>query len=461
MATIDSNIALGYRAPQFESPLTQATQVAQLGTAQQQNMLGRMQMAEMGRAAQQKNQMREILSGANAEAGMPQINALLEKAYIQSGDIPGLMAHRKTVAEAEAAQNKVETEKLRRKELQGKIDALPYELSEKQSKAVQERLNQTKRIYENLDPNDPNVASKYLAIHNSVHDDPLIGPLLNKMGVKKEDSIADINRAAATPQGMQDLINRSILGTQKFMEFTAPKTDVGKLMFERDKLPADDPRRKTYDAAILKATTQSPGTNVNVSLNTEKKYGEKFAGNIADADIKLKDAADAAPTLAENSNRISQILKSGKVFTGTGAEFKLQLAKALKLAGGTDNEAIANTETLISSLASQTLANIKSSNLGSGQGFTNTDREFLEKATAGTIAFDSKTLQRLADLSHKSAVASANKWNKRVKEIPSNAIEGTGLSTEPINVPPREGGATRKPTAVQLEADAILSGSKK
>lgn len=105
MATIDSNIALGYRAPQFESPLTQATQAAQLGTAQQQNMLGRMQMAEMGRVAQQKNQMREIL--ANADPSSPEINNLLRKAYVQSGDIAGLMAHDKTVAEAQAARAKI------------------------------------------------------------------------------------------------------------------------------------------------------------------------------------------------------------------------------------------------------------------------------------------------------------------------------------------------------------------
>jgi hypothetical protein len=225
-------------------------------------------------------------------------------------------------------------------------------------------------------------------------------------------------------------------------------------------LAPGDPTRKLYDAAIAKATTHSPGTNVNVALSTEKKYGEKFAGNIADADVKLKDAAEAAPQLAETSNRISQILKSGQVFTGTGANIKLQLAKALKVAGGTENEAIANTETLISSLASQTLANIKSSGLGSGQGFTDKDREFLQAATAGTITLDNKTLQRLSDLSYRTAVATADKWSKRVKEIPSNAIEGTGLTREPISVPGREGAAP-KVSAVRSAADAILSGSKK
>jgi hypothetical protein len=325
--------------------------------AEQQNILGALQLADRGREQQMNNALNQAYKDAYRSEGGLDTN-LLRQNLATGGFGAKLPALEKQLAELDEA-------KLKRDKLKGEIAAQPFDLSEKQSKAVKERLDQVKNLYERLDPNDPTVGDKYLAIHNSIHDDPILNPILTKMGIKKADSLADISRSAASPQGMQDLINRSIMGTQKFMEFTAPKTDVGKLIAERDRLPANDPTRKLYDDAIKKATTHSPGTNVNVALSTEKKYGEKFAGNIADSDIKLKDAADAAPTLAENSNRISQILKSGKVFTGTGAEFKLQLAKALKLAGGTNNEAIANTETLISSLASQTLANIKSSNLGS------------------------------------------------------------------------------------------------
>jgi len=449
---VDTSILMGYRPPQIESQDAQNARAAQMMSAQQQNMLGQMQLADKAREQQMNNALNAAYKNAYTAEGGLDTNVLRQK-LAEGGFGSKLPELEKRIAELDEA-------KLKRDELKGKIAAQPFELSKKQSEAVQERLKQTKSIYETLDPADPNVASKYLAIHNSVHDDPLLGPLLTKMGVKKEDSIADINRAAATPQGMQDLINRSIMGTQKFMEFTAPKTDVGKLMGERDRLPADDPRRKIYDAAIAKATTHSPGTNVKVELSTEKKYGEKFAGNVADSDIKLKDAAEAAPQLAETSNRISQILKSGQVFTGTGANIKLQLAKALKVAGGTDNEAIANTETLISSLASQTLANIKSSGLGSGQGFTDKDRDFLQAATAGNITLDNKTLQRLSDLSYRTAVASANRWKERVDKIPKSAIEGTGISTEAISIPSREGAAP-KPSATRARADAILSGGKK
>jgi len=443
---VDTSILMGYRPPQIESQDAQNARAAQMMSAQQQNMLGQMQLADKAREQQMNNALNAAYKNAYTAEGGLDTNVLRQK-LAEGGFGSKLPELEKRIAELDEA-------KLKRDELKGKIAAQPFELSKKQSEAVQERLKQTKSIYETLDPNDPNVASKYLAIHSSVHDDPLLGPLLTKMGVKKEDSIADINRAAATPQGMQDLINRSIMGTQKFMEFTAPKTDIGKLIFERDKLPADDPRRKTYDAAIAKATTHAPANNI--TLSTEKSYGGEYGKKTAESDINLKTAAEAAPTLAENSNRISQILKSGKVFTGTGAEFKLQLAKALKLAGGTENEAIANTETLISSLASQTLGNIKSSGLGSGQGFTDKDREFLQAASAGTITLDNKSLQRLSDLSYRSAVATADKWSKRVKEIPKSVLEGTGTSTEPVSVPSRTGAAP-KVSAVRSAADAILN----
>jgi len=449
----DTSILMGFRPAQIESPDVQNARAAQMRNAEQQNILGALQLAERGREQQMNNALNQAYKDAYRSEGGLDTNLLRQK-LATGGFGAKLPELEKKLAELDEA-------KLKRDKLKGEIAAQPFDLSKKQSEAVQERLKQTREIYETLNPADPNVADKYLAIHNGVHDDPILGPLLTKMGVKKEDSLAEIKRAAASPKAMEDLINRSIMGTQKFMEFTAPKTDVGKLMFERDKLPADDPRRKTYDAAILKATTQSPGTNVNVSLSTEKAYGGQFAGKVADSDIKLKDAADQAGELAANANRISQILKSGQVFTGTAANIKLQLAKALKVAGNTENEAIANTEILISSLAKNTLTQIKSSGLGTGQGFTDKDLAFLNKAASGDITFDNRTLQLLSDLSYKTATASADRWNKRVKEIPKSAIEGTGISTEPVSVPGREGGATRKPSAVRSAADAILSGSKK
>lgn len=187
-------------------------------------------------------------------------------------------------------------------------------------------------------------------------------------------------------------------------------------------------------------TLQAPRTTVNVPVNvsTEKKYGERFGGLIADADAAKLSAAESAPAAAANADRIIDLISTGKIITGTGANVRLQMAKALNLAGGNDSEKVRNTEVLISSLAETTLGAIKSSNLGAGQGFTNADRDFLEKAKAGQLTYDAKSLTELARLSRLAAEKSAESWNTRVKKIPASALEGTGISTEPVIVPPRK-----------------------
>lgn len=201
----------------------------------------------------------------------------------------------------------------------------------------------------------------------------------------------------------------------------------------------------------IRAENEGRGVKVTVPVNvsTEKKFGEAFAGKIADEDVKLKVAAEDAPNAAATANRVMSILQSGQVFTGSAANIKLQMAKLLKLGGGSDSEAIANTEVLISSLADTTLGAIRTSGLGSGQGFTNSDRDFLEKAKAGQITYDAVSLQRLAKIAHRAAEATAEKWNKRVKSIPQSAIEGTGISTEPIVVPTMQGAKSRAAPAMK------------
>lgn len=186
-------------------------------------------------------------------------------------------------------------------------------------------------------------------------------------------------------------------------------------------------------------TLQAPKTTVNVPVNvsTEKKYGEQFASKMADTDIAKMTTAEKAPELAANADRVLDILKQGNVFTGSAADIKLNIARGLNVIGASNDEKIANTESLISGLAKNTLGAVKSSGLGSGAGFTDNDLRFLQDAEGGRITLNAQTLQRLATLSRKAAEKSAEVWNSRVKQMPKSAIEGTGLSTQPINVPKR------------------------
>lgn len=184
---------------------------------------------------------------------------------------------------------------------------------------------------------------------------------------------------------------------------------------------------------------RAPGATVNV--NTGKKYGEAFATQIAEADMGKMATAEKAPQLAESANRIIDLVQQGNVFTGPAADIKLNIARALNVVGADNQEKIANTEALIAATGQSTLDAIKSAGLGTGQGFTDKDLKFLQGIAGGTIGLTPQTLTRLAELQHKTATRAAEAWGTRVKQIPSEALQGTGISTEPIKVPALKGRA--------------------
>jgi hypothetical protein len=210
--------------------------------------------------------------------------------------------------------------------------------------------------------------------------------------------------------------------------------------YEYAKTPAGGNFKGTF--AEFKAIS-TPKTTITTGV--EKKFGEQFAGKMAEADIKKMDTAEKAPQLAESANRIIDLVNQGNLFTGPVADVKLNIARALNVAGASNDEKIANTESLIAATGQSTLDAIKSAGLGTGQGFTDKDLKFLQGIAGGTITYTPQTLTELARLQHQAATRSAESWNKRAKQLPKTATEGTGLSLEPIIVPPlssaKSGGA--------------------
>lgn len=212
-------------------------------------------------------------------------------------------------------------------------------------------------------------------------------------------------------------------------------------------------KSKLRNAWLKSHSEHAPPTHISLTQNAEKSYGTAFGGKIADLDVAKYDAAGRAPELAANANRVLSILNQGDVFVGPAATIKLNLARVLNAAGASNDEKIANTETLISGLGRNTLGMIKGSGLGTAQGFTDKDLQFLERVAGGSIDYNAQTLRTLTDLSHKAATASAETWNKRVKEIPASALGGTGISVEPIVVPARvtKAAAATRPAGVPAE----------
>jgi hypothetical protein len=233
--------------------------------------------------------------------------------------------------------------------------------------------------------------------------------------------------------------------------YTAPPT---KTELERNFAFAKTPEGGNYRGSFadFKAIS-TPKTSVTVS--TEKKYSEQFANKMADTDIAKMTTAEKAPQLAESANRIIDLVKQGNVFTGPVADVKLNIARALNVAGASNEEKIANTESLIAATGQSTLDAIKSAGLGTGQGFTDKDLNFLKGIAGGTIQLTAQTLTELARLQHQTATRSAESWNTRVKQLPKSATEGTGLSLEPIKVPPLSPSAifaTNPTTGVRIQS---------
>jgi hypothetical protein len=183
----------------------------------------------------------------------------------------------------------------------------------------------------------------------------------------------------------------------------------------------------------------SGGSNISLSVGTEGAYGKAFAGKIADQDALRYDIASKAPSVLESVDRSRELLKSGNVFTGALATQKLELAKfgqAIGATGKNTDELVSNTQQLMAARAQATLDSIKASGLGSGQGFTDKDRQFLENARLGNITYSKKALEQQLEIEEKAARGSVNAWNSRVKEIAKTAKEPLGVGE--IELPKKE-----------------------
>ena len=201
----------------------------------------------------------------------------------------------------------------------------------------------------------------------------------------------------------------------------------------------DPSERQQLQNRLTYLSTHQPGTSLTVKLPAiEGKYGSKFGELAAEADDKLLGAARSAPKIAENANETLRLLTLPTI-TGSGADIRLALAKAYNLLGDTDQQSIVNTENLIKSTGEATLAAIKNSGLGTGQGFTNNDLKFLQGVAGGTIALQAESIARFARVQHEAAVKIAAMWEARKKNIPKSALEGTGIDKESISIEPMRG----------------------
>jgi hypothetical protein len=188
-----------------------------------------------------------------------------------------------------------------------------------------------------------------------------------------------------------------------------------------------------------------PVTNVKVS--TEKGYAGEIAKGLAGQDLAAIDAARNAGDRIRTAQSVKSLLEKSPI-TGTGAEARLALNKALTTAGLIDGTQVRDTETLAGLLASSTLDAIKTSGLGGGQGFTDKDRQFLERARSGNLEVNPATLRDLADLNERAARASIQRGKTVAKRLQGNPSMGTvgqefNFDEPPVQAPKQQPGGAR------------------
>jgi hypothetical protein len=232
--------------------------------------------------------------------------------------------------------------------------------------------------------------------------------------------LADINPSDFTPASLAEATRTGDISKLDPIEKPTAGSPLSRLIAERNALPLGSPARAIYDDAIRKETTTAPGVSVTVGDKTANKYADAIAEGVAKQDLDAIAAGDSAIGQIESSYRVRDLLKQNPI-TGTGAQARLGFEKALATAGFTKGDRASVTENLSAELAKTTLAAVRTSGLGSGQGFTDKDRQFLERAAAGQIDLTPANLNYLAELNEKAGranIAISNRVRARARQLP-------------------------------------------
>jgi hypothetical protein len=189
---------------QIENPMAQYSQIAQIQNARNQNALAKFQLGAADREEKATNALnlayQQAYDPATGEIDLNKLRGSLSAGGYGSK----LPAIEKSLAEM------------------GKEKVLAQKA---QADLLDAKLKQSRGFLDTIDPMNPNAPAQYIAWHEANHRDPIVGPALAARGITADQSRAQIEAAVQQgPQAFADLINRSKLGTEKFIEMNKPTT---------------------------------------------------------------------------------------------------------------------------------------------------------------------------------------------------------------------------------------------
>jgi hypothetical protein len=192
MNGLNQMIAQGIQMPQIESPVNQLAQFEQIRQAQQTNALRQQQMAALQREQEREQTLNRLYGEAYNPTTKRVDETKLYSGLAQGGlgsQIPGLQ-------KAELERRKTE-----------------FATSKEESEAILKRLEFKRTQLEGV-----NTPDDYVRWALSGFDDPVLGPALRKDGSSPEKVMERINQAAQQPDALQNLIEESKLGSDKYAQ---------------------------------------------------------------------------------------------------------------------------------------------------------------------------------------------------------------------------------------------------
>lgn len=165
-----------------------------------------------------------------------------------------------------------------------------------------------------------------------------------------------------------------------------------------------------------------PAGGATVNVDTGKKAADAFG--TAGADLVMKNLGEGA-TAAKKAQQSFEIFKNARslindVPGGTGADFILSAKKLAQQLGVKMDNSITSTEQVGAALGQAVLDNSKA--LGTGNGFTDKDRDFLEKIVMGKLSLDPQSLKRAVNLGMTSNLNAMRDHERKLKK--AAAIRG-------------------------------------
>jgi len=189
------------------------------------------------------------------------------------------------------------------------------------------------------------------------------------------------------------------------------------------------------DSLPSPANPQNPITIMNPG---EKNFLEKAADKSAEDIFVQRKTVRAVPEVIDKAQRTLAILEDPNLYVGPGSDIRLGIARGLNILGADNSETITKTDNLVSGLADQTLSMIETSGLGTGQGFTQNDRDYLERARSGKISLTKETIAEIARRSIKGQRYFVQNWNDTLATLPParlNDLKGLGVNVDPVPLP--------------------------